>query len=53
MEVSGHIHASAALPPGREPQSWFGHSGEEKKSLHCLCQELNPTLFIIFLHTKC
>jgi hypothetical protein len=28
MEVSGQLHALAALPPGKEPQS--GYFGEEK-----------------------
>jgi hypothetical protein len=43
MEVSGQLHASAALPPGKEPrflldrslggsQSWSGRGGEEKNS---------------------
>jgi hypothetical protein len=32
MEVSGHLHALAALPPGKEHQSWSGRGGEEKKS---------------------
>jgi hypothetical protein len=43
MEVSGHLHAPAALPPGKEPivpldrelgglQSWSGHCGKEKYS---------------------
>jgi hypothetical protein len=41
MEVSGQLHAPAALPPGKEPwyplyrrlggpQSRYGHGGEEK-----------------------
>jgi hypothetical protein len=43
MEVSGQLHAPAALPPGKEPliptdrrldgpQSWSGRGGEEKNS---------------------
>jgi hypothetical protein len=43
MEVSGQLHAPAALPPGKEPwypldrrlggpQSCSGHGGEEKNS---------------------
>jgi hypothetical protein len=43
MEVSGQLHASAALPPGKEPlypldrrlggpQNRSGHGGEEKNS---------------------
>jgi len=43
MEVSGHFHAIAALPPGKEPlfpigkevgglQSRSGRGGEEKNS---------------------
>jgi hypothetical protein len=43
MEVSGQLHASAALPPGKEPrypldkrlgglQTHSGHGGEEKNS---------------------
>jgi hypothetical protein len=43
MEVSGQLHAPAALPPGKEPQytldtrlsgpqSLSGHGGEEKNS---------------------
>jgi hypothetical protein len=54
MEVSGQLHAPAALSPGKEPrhpfdwrldgrQSRFGHGGEEKKkSFHCPRWELNP-----------
>jgi hypothetical protein len=44
MEVSGQLHALAALPLDMStqnplekrmdgPQSWFGHSGEEKNSI--------------------
>jgi hypothetical protein len=44
MEVSGYLHALATLFQGKEllysldkslgaPQSWSGHSGEEKKLL--------------------
>jgi hypothetical protein len=35
MEVSGQLHAPAALPPAKElvgPQSRSGRSGEEKNS---------------------
>jgi len=43
MEVSGQLHAPAALPQGKspwypldrrvcEPQSWYGRGGEEKNS---------------------
>jgi hypothetical protein len=32
MEVSGQLHAPAALPPGKEPQSRSGQGGEEKNS---------------------
>jgi hypothetical protein len=35
MEVSGQLHAPAALPPGKEPlvpQSRSGRGGEEKNS---------------------
>jgi hypothetical protein len=45
MELSGQLHAPAALPPGKEPplqyplyrklggpQSWSGHGVEEKNS---------------------
>jgi hypothetical protein len=36
MEVSGQLHAPAALPPGKEtrypPQGRSGHGGEEKNS---------------------
>jgi hypothetical protein len=52
MEVSGQLHAPAALPQGTNPwyplvrrlgipQSLSGHGGK-KKSLHCTCQESNP-----------
>jgi len=45
MEVSGQLHAPAALPPGKEPrfpldrrmggpQSRAGHDGEEKNTQH-------------------
>jgi hypothetical protein len=30
MEVSGQLHAPAALLPEKEPQSRFGRGGEEK-----------------------
>jgi predicted esterase YcpF (UPF0227 family) len=47
MEVSGHLQAPVALNPGispwyplerrlGRPQSWSGHSGEEKNSHHLL-----------------
>jgi hypothetical protein len=43
MDVSGQLHAPAALPQGKSPwypldrklggpQSWSGHNGEEKNS---------------------
>jgi hypothetical protein len=52
MEVSGHLHAQAALPPGKDPpylldrrfsglQSRSGDGGEEKKSNHCPRRQLN------------
>jgi hypothetical protein len=45
MEMSGRLHAPAALPQGKSPgyptdkklggiQSWYGRDGEEKKYLH-------------------
>jgi hypothetical protein len=48
MEVSGQLHASAALPQYpfdrklRGPQSSSERSGEEKKSLQSPCRESNP-----------
>jgi hypothetical protein len=53
MEMSRHLYAPAALPPGKEllypldrrlggPQSRPGRGGEKKNSPHCPCQESNP-----------
>jgi len=45
MELSGELHASAALPPAKGPslptgyEAGPGHSGEEKKSLSLLGNE--------------
>jgi hypothetical protein len=50
--MSGQLHA-LAMPRERvpqypldrrlgRPQTYSRHGGEEKKSLHCLCQELDP-----------
>jgi hypothetical protein len=53
MEVTGQLHAPAALLPGKSPRypldrrlgghhSRSGPGGEEKKSYHCPRRELNP-----------
>jgi len=51
--VCGQLYAPAAAPTGQEPryplyrglsgpQSQSGRGGDEKKSHHCHCLELNP-----------
>jgi hypothetical protein len=53
MEISGQLHALAALPRDKSPpytldrrlygpQSRSGRGGEENKSHHCPCRESNP-----------
>jgi len=48
MNMNGKLHPgeSPQYPLDRRlggPESWSGHGAKRKKSLPCLCQELNPS----------